>query len=136
MAFFGLTTENVRVDHNNKVLNVNQNNNLYDARVVVQVKKIASNGRSPCNMYVSSYENPVDATVAVTLLWHLLETTVATPVGKLTYKEFLRALAGDDKRLEKEKDKLTGIVKQLMERMKQAMQVDPRVGLGFTAAGR
>lgn len=122
LAYFHLTTNNVRLNNKGKVKGVNKNkgNGKYDARLVAQLPNTGSGGRNPFHMYFASYKNADDATVAVTLLWKLLETTV-TIDNEMTYCVYLKTLTNENRQIEVKN--VLKYTRQQMKQMIEAMQI-------------
>ena len=124
LAYFNLTTHNVRLSNNGKVIGVHDNRRgKYDARGVVQLANTGSGGRTWLNVYISLFNNADDATVAVTLFRKQLETDVTTDDGMMTHCEYLNTLITDNNRLREEKQVLRKMImrkmRQLFERLEQ-----------------
>ena len=123
LTYFNLTTRNVRLSNNGKVIGVHHNRwGKYDARVVLQLANTASGARTLLNVYISSFNNADDATVAVTLLWKLLETDVTIDDRVMTYCEYLKTLITDNNCLRKEKRVLLQMIEQKMRQLFERLE--------------
>lgn len=122
LAYFNLTTRNVRLSNNGTVIGVKENSRgKYDVRVVAQLRNTGSGCRTLFHVYISSFNNADDATVAVTLLWKQLETDVTTDDGIMTRHEYLKTLT-DNNRLREEQKVLQKMIKQKMSQLFERLE--------------
>ena len=134
LAYFNLTTDNVRLDNKGKVkgVNKNKNNNKFDARFAAQLQNTASADRTSFNVYIASYKNADDATVAVTLLDCNLTTTLTTNQGTMTYYQYLQKIT-EKESLKAAKKVLTEAIVQQVKKMNMEV-VEPEIDAGALGA--